>query len=106
MALDPADYKALAAQLASRAENSDLVFFNPKWYSTPMLYYLSADRYRLVGRDFMRTSEQNRRSRVWVLLLYNEPMPGDMQKALQHYRPGDSLEVPHARAVLYNPAPP
>ena len=47
------DYKALSERLAPRVRKSDLIFVRGNyWETTPIFYYLRADRYHFVGKDY------------------------------------------------------
>ncbi len=104
--VDSADFKALAKALASRAQKADLVFLRRVWSSTPILYYLKEDQYRLVGQNYAEACWQNPNSRVWVLYFYRDTFPQEADEALGDYQVALTIEVPHARAVLYTPKAP
>ncbi len=88
MTVDPADYAQFAYSVKSEIQTGDLVFLKKAWYETPILYYLRADRYRLVGRDYKQTAAQNPNARIWVVLLYDpnlrlrcSPLLRDMRRS-------------------------
>ncbi len=103
LAVDPADFKTFAAELAPHIEKTDLIFLQSNWSTTPILYYLTADRYRLVGQNYREACRQNPNARVWGLFFYNQEMSPEMAGALANYRVVQTIEVPHGRAVLYSP---
>lgn len=102
MAVDPMDFKGLATELAPQIEKSDLIFLQSNWSTTPILYYLTADRYRIVGRGYGEACRQDPNARVWALFFYNQQMPQEWAEVLANYRIVETIEVPHARAVLYS----
>ena len=104
LAMDPADMKRFVAQLAPQVHHTDLLFLNPSWYATPVLYYLDEDRYHLVGRDYDVAAAGPDR-RIWVLRFYDEAMPAAMQAALQPYHQVGVTAIPHASATLYVRSP-
>lgn len=101
MMVDPADYNQFATTLRIEIQPSDLVFIPKAWNQTPILYYLQADRYRLVGRDFALACGQDPAARVWVVLLYEAEPTAEMQHALAGYTPVRTVTAPHAKALLY-----
>jgi len=103
--LDPVDFRAFAAQVTPQIEKSDLVFVKRAWYGTPILYYVTADRYKLVGQRYEEALRQNHYPRVWVLLFYDDRVhvPPSITKALANYQVIRTLDGPEARAVLYVP---
>jgi hypothetical protein len=104
MTVDPADYTQFGTTLRSSIHPSDLVFVRKAWYATPILYYLPADRFRLVGRDYAGSCAGDPHARVWVVLLYDAAPAGDMQSALAGYHAIKTITAPHAKAILYEPA--
>jgi hypothetical protein len=103
MMVDPADYASFGVTLQSEIRPTDLVFIRKAWYTTPIIYYLRPDRYRLVGRDYAQTSAGNPKARVWVVLLYDDTPPKDVQNAVSGYQPVRTIAEPHAKAILYQP---
>ena len=101
MMVDPADYAGFGATLQSEIRPTDLVFIRKAWYETPILYYLHADQYRLVGRNYAVSCAGNPGARVWVVLLYDAAPADDIQAALSGYRPIRTVNAPHAKAILY-----
>jgi len=103
MRVDDADYRRVAAMLTPHIEKTDLVFLYRSWNSTPILYYLTADRYRLVAQDYREACKHNPNARVWVLLLYDQEVSREMAEALADYRVVQRFEMPFARGLLYSP---
>jgi hypothetical protein len=103
MMVDPADYHQFAAAVQSEIQTNDLVFVRKAWYETPIFYYLSADRFRLVGRDYEAARFRNPDSRVWVVLLYDPDPAYDMKRALSGYQSIKTIVGPHMKAILYRP---
>jgi 4-amino-4-deoxy-L-arabinose transferase-like glycosyltransferase len=104
MTVDPADYTHFATTVKSELQPNDLVFLHRMWYTTPILYYLKADRYRFVGRDYAEASARNPLARVWVVMLYESTPTKEMQAALAGYRPIKTIVEPHAAAILFQRA--
>ncbi len=101
MTMDPADYGHFAASITSEIQSSDLVFVRKAWYATPILYYLNADQFHIVGRNYSAASSQEPNARVWVVLLY-DPAPSDeMRAGLSGYRKVRTIAAPQAEAILY-----
>jgi len=96
------DYKALAGELAPRLKESDLIFVKGRsWQTTPIFYYLKADRYRFVGKNYSEEIVTRPDARVWAVVWGGLEMPPAMIDALENYRRGDEIKVRGARAVLY-----
>jgi hypothetical protein len=105
MSVDPADYTRFAASLQSEIHSSDLVFIHKAWYETPILYYLSKDKYHLVGRNFNRSCSASPDADVWVVLLYDPDPSDEMRTALSGYQPVRTITGFRAKAILYKRAP-
>ena len=103
MAVDPADYRAFATRLQPRIEPSDLVFLYRRYDMTPMLYYLDPDRYQLVGQGYDEACRHNPDARIWALVLYEDDFPPAVRSALRGYHSAETIEIPHAKAVLFTP---
>jgi len=101
MMVDPTDYAQFGATLQSEIRPTDLVFIRKAWYETPILYYLHADKYQLVGRNYAISCAGNPGARVWVVLLYDAAPANDIQTALSGYQPIRTVTAPHAKAILY-----
>jgi uncharacterized membrane protein len=97
----PNDYKGLAEQWIPQIEDSDLIFVQRHWATTPIFYYLKADQYRFVGWDYAQEVHKNPDSRVWVLSFSELPNPEGMQDALSGYEQLMSLEAMRSRVELY-----
>jgi len=113
MSAGRADYKAFAAALAPRIDESDLVFLAPSWYATPLFYYVHSGWDRFVGSDYEAACRRDPRASVWVLTFpnyeqpyYEQEVPPEIQEALRNYRPVETVNAPDARAVLYSPENP
>ncbi len=107
MSADPADYAQLAREVKAEVQPSDLLFIEKAWNTTPMLYYLNADQYHLVGRrpeDYALACAQSPKARVWVLLPHDTDESDDMQRALSDYRPVRTITALHGKAILYRRA--
>lgn len=97
----PTDYMALAEQWMPEIEDSDLIFVERQWATTPIFYYLKADRYHFVGSDYSKELRRSPGSRVWALSLYGIPVPSSMEKALEGYQVQKTVEARWITAVLY-----
>jgi hypothetical protein len=99
----PTDYSALAAQVAPKAEPGDLWFVFRHWATTPIFYYLDADRYTFVARDHAQTLLQQPQARVWVLGFEGLPPPTRVTAPLSGHRRQNHLEARGIWADLYVP---
>lgn len=98
----PTDYKALAEKWGPEIENSDLVFVrrhDP--ITTPIFYYLKADRYRFVGSNYAEEIDKHPDSRVWFLYAPGHPLTPEMEEALAGYYVEDTIDAFRIQAVLY-----
>jgi len=102
MRVDPADFRTFSAMLAPHLQKADLIFLQPNWSVTPIFYYLTEDHYRFVGKDYREACRQEPDARVWALFFYKQGITGEMAEALADYQVLQSVEMPHARAVLYS----
>jgi hypothetical protein len=101
----PRDYKALAARLEPKIQENDLLFIVPRdWQTTPIFYYLKADRYHYVGYEYAKELGNHPYARVWVVTWHDEPVVPEIADALHDYRPVESVEVRGGRAALYQQA--
>jgi hypothetical protein len=104
MPMNPQDYKALAQELVSRVKATDLVFvWGNNWVTTPVFYYLKADRYHFVGRNYSQAIAPEPGARVWTVTWGDADMSPDMIDALKGHRPAEEFTVRGARVVLYEP---
>jgi 4-amino-4-deoxy-L-arabinose transferase-like glycosyltransferase len=102
--MNPRDYRALSRELAAQVKEPDLIFVvGNNWQTTPIFYYLDADRYHFVGKDFSRAISTHPDSRVWVVTWTNNKMLADVSDALTGYRPTEEIAVLGAHAVLHEP---
>jgi 4-amino-4-deoxy-L-arabinose transferase-like glycosyltransferase len=99
--VDPLDFHDFSRKVTPRIERTDLIFLQRSWYGTPILYYFPQDRYQLVGNNYLESIRKYGRPRVWVLSFYTETVSAEIEHALGDYRRMETIEVPHARAVLY-----
>jgi 4-amino-4-deoxy-L-arabinose transferase-like glycosyltransferase len=98
----PRDHRALAQELATRVQPSDLIFLRGKhWQTTPIFYYLKGDRFRFVGEDYSALIAKEPEARVWAVTWEDNFMPPDMIDALRDYGQGEKIDVRGAHAVLY-----
>jgi 4-amino-4-deoxy-L-arabinose transferase-like glycosyltransferase len=101
MLADPADYQHFVASIKQYTQPDDLIFLVKRWNVTPVLYYLPADRYHLVGSDYGEACRLNPHSRVWALALYDADIHPEIKHALAEYRMLKTIEGPYVKAVLY-----
>jgi hypothetical protein len=107
MTADPADYAQLARAVKAEVRPGDLLFLEKAWDTTPMLYYLDAGQFHLVGRspeEYALASTQNPQARVWVLLPHDAEETAEMKSALTEYRPVETITALHGKAILYRRA--
>jgi hypothetical protein len=101
MTMDPADYGQFAKSITSEIQSNDLVFVQKAWYATPILYYLNADQFHIVGRNYSAASSKEPGARVWVVLLYDPAPTAEMLEGLSGYHKVRSIAAPQAEAILY-----
>jgi uncharacterized membrane protein len=97
----PTEYKGLAEQWIPQIEESDLIFVQPHWVTTPIFYYLDAERYRVYGSDYIAETRRHPDSRIWVLSFEGLPIPSDMAAALAGYEVRHKVEAFGIAATLY-----
>ncbi len=99
--LDRRDYRALSQELATRVKDTDLILVWGKcWPTTPIFYYLKADRYHFVGDDYARALSARPDARVWTVVWEDNYMRPDMADAVKGYRATEEISVMGAHAVL------
>ena len=81
------------------------MFVRKAWFETPIFYYLKPNRYRLAGRNFTQVASDHRETRVWVVFLYDNQQPPDMQMALSDFRVVRTISLSRGNAILYERAP-
>jgi len=96
----PAAYKTLAEKWIPKIENTDLIFLERHWTTTPVFYYLKGDRYRFVGENYSERLRKAPLSRVWVLSIPARPNDEAMN-ALRQFTPSLSIEARGIKAELY-----
>ena len=99
----PVNYRLLAQKLIAEVHPSDIILIRRSWFDTPILYYLSEDRFHLV--EISQASEVLSRpatDRVWVLQYYPKSPKGPVDPTLGDFPVERVLEIYHARAVLYS----
>lgn len=97
----PINFKAFADKLKPRLRRDDLVLLRHDWDTTPILYYISSERYDLRAHDFAGAVRGDPNARVWTLLVHGEETPSTMTQALDGYHEVETVEVPLARGVMY-----
>jgi 4-amino-4-deoxy-L-arabinose transferase-like glycosyltransferase len=102
----PLDYRGLAEQWISKIKDSDLVFVQRHYILTPIFYYLKADRYRFVGRNYADEVRKNSDSRVWVLSFdehFDYGVPNEeMRNALSGYGLVTRINARGINVALYS----
>ena len=99
----PNDYKALAEIWMPEIEETDLIFIQRHWATTPIFYYLRPDSYRFIGYDYAQVLIEYPQARVWVLSLDDLPNPENLDQAIKNYVPASSLTALRIKANLYEP---
>ena len=102
------DYKALASRWIPRIQDSDLIFVHGRgleqdWRVAPMFYYLNADHYRFVGKDFGTAIQDHPHNRVWVLSFPSVPTDNRITEAVLGYRVAEKVDALNISATLYVP---
>jgi len=97
----PSDYQGLAQRWQTRIHSSDLIFTHRHWALTPIFYYLGAGQYHFVGGKYAEVAHQPTSERIWLLSAEGLPTPADMQSALAHHKPCETVEALRLRATLY-----
>jgi 4-amino-4-deoxy-L-arabinose transferase-like glycosyltransferase len=97
----PTDYKGLAEQWIPHIENSDLIFVERHWVTTPIFYYVKADHYHFVGKNYTEEIEKNPASRIWVLRFAGFRPNEEMKNALRSYRLLMRLDALRVKGELY-----
>jgi 4-amino-4-deoxy-L-arabinose transferase-like glycosyltransferase len=101
MLADPVDYQQFVTSVKQYTQPNDLIFLVKRWNVTPVLYYLPADRYHLVGANYDEACRLHPHSRVWALALYDADIHPHIKHALAEYRMLKTIEGPYVKAVLY-----
>jgi 4-amino-4-deoxy-L-arabinose transferase-like glycosyltransferase len=98
----PTDYRRLAEKWSPHIKESDLVFVQRHWVTTPIFYYIKRDRCRFVGQNYLQQVHNNPDSRVWVLSFKGLPLPAELKNALLGYEPLTKIEALRIKAELYS----
>jgi 4-amino-4-deoxy-L-arabinose transferase-like glycosyltransferase len=99
--VDPTDFRDFAAKLVPEIGKDDLVFFQRSWYATPILHYLSADRYHLVAEGYSEARKEGGGARVWVLQFDRADFSDEIRQAVAGLERLRTVESGFARADLY-----
>jgi len=97
----PNDYKGLAEQWIPEIGETDLIFVQRHWVTTPVFYYLKADRYQFVGSDYAQELRKRGSSRVWVLSFPGLAPSSEMREALAGYGTLMTIDATRIRTELY-----
>jgi hypothetical protein len=82
----PVDYAELATEALPNAQPADLWFIRKSWVTTPIFYYLDADRHTFVAGDYAQAILRRPCARVWVLGFEGlEPQPAAMASLNGHH---------------------
>lgn len=103
MTVDPGDYGRFARQIQSEIQPNEPVFIRKIWSETPILYYLRADKYRLVGKRFAEECAASPDAPVWLVLLNDISPTAEMLQALSNYHAAREIKYPYAVAIRYEP---
>jgi hypothetical protein len=97
----PNDYKGVADQWIPQITPDDLVFVQPHWATTPIFYYLDADRYHVVGQNYAEAVKQNPDARIWVLSFEDLPHPPAMDAVLAERDSAETFTALNTSVTLY-----
>lgn len=97
----PVNFRAFADKLKPDIRSDDLIFLRRDWDTTPILYYLTSDRYHVRAIDSAEAIPRDPHVRVWVLLFRGEDLPRGMEPKLADYHEVGTVDVHLAQAVLY-----
>lgn len=102
------DYEALYEALAERVRPGDLVAFRYDWYTAPIHYYFTPERFEVVRlRDLSVRLEARPVEGVWVIVFGADGSDGVRQKIaafeeiLDGFAPVDRATAREGRAILY-----
>ena len=101
----PRNYKEMYEKLEPKIKDSDLIFVYQNWAMSPIFYYLKADYYNLVGREYDQAIKKNPESRVWVLCLPGMPMKQEIKDALINYEQQERVDAFNMWSLLYQKNP-
>ncbi len=105
-AVSPTDYQGLAREWESLIHESDLIFVQPHWVTTPVFYYLPDRQYNYVGSDYLQALENSPNARVWVLTFEDLELPAEVGEALKDHQLVDGISSLRVSADLYLPGVP
>jgi uncharacterized membrane protein len=97
----PNDYKTLATQWIPRINDSDLIFIQKHWVTTPIFYYLQWEHFSYIGENYFEELRNHPNVRVWVLTFPGLPISPEEETALKDYHIQDTIEALRIGAVLY-----
>lgn len=106
------DYGALARELTAAKRPDDLVAVENRWWATPMIYYLPADRHQLAPLGRLRRQLEaagpcgaHRPARLWIVAFTTDrPVDGHFERAahwLPEYRMTRKVTALEAGAALF-----
>ena len=87
------DYQGLGRQLVAHIKDSEPIFIVRHWELSPIYYYVPAEHYHYVGKDYAETTARNRPARVWVIRSEQLDRPKEMLDALVDYDRGVTLRA-------------
>lgn len=96
-----ADYKALSEKWIPKIEDTDLIFFQHHWRTSPIFYYLNARQYHFVQQNHSSVIQANPNSRVWVFHVGDVFPQEAVEKSLAHYKHSLTIEALRTKAELF-----
>jgi hypothetical protein len=94
------DFRAFTDKLRPRLRSTDVIFFRPDWDTTPVLYYLTTDRYRIAASNSPDVG-QKLAACNWVIRFRDEDFPRAMKQPLESYHEAGRVDDYLASAVQY-----
>jgi 4-amino-4-deoxy-L-arabinose transferase-like glycosyltransferase len=105
LAPSPTDYRGLAQQLLPRLHDSDLIFVQPHWVTTPLFYYVRADQHAYVGADYLAAIDSHPNARVWVVTFEGLDHAPGIDAAVTGWQAVEQVGARRVSAELYDRVP-
>jgi hypothetical protein len=99
--VDPQDFLGFSRALAPRLSPNDLILIRRNWDTTPILFYLRPQKYRIFASDYCAALANEPETRVWALRFYKQPNSAEMERCVSGLSVADHVQVGLAEAVLY-----
>jgi hypothetical protein len=98
------EYREIAAEMKKRFAEDDLIFARMRhWATTPTFYHLQGHFHRLVAQDYGEALKRSPRSRVWVLICGDTPLPNEAMESLAEYKLVEEVRTFRCQALLFTP---